>query len=147
MSKIADAILKQGTDPELIDVLDQIIGVLNNGRYQLRIIEEEPDFTNNEGEMLIQVSADSTTKKLWFFDGEGWNSVEFTGTGTVATSAIPTGTMFEFGGSTVPIGGYVFCDGTAYSRSAYATLFGVIGTDYGVGDGSTTFNVPDRRGR
>lgn len=43
--------------------------------------------------------------------------------------------------------GWQLCDGTALSRSTYSDLFGVVGTTYGVGDGSTTFNVPDLRGR
>jgi microcystin-dependent protein len=43
--------------------------------------------------------------------------------------------------------GYLLCDGAAVPRSTYATLFSVIGTDYGPGDGSTTFNVPDLVGR
>jgi microcystin-dependent protein len=43
--------------------------------------------------------------------------------------------------------GYLLCDGAAVSRSAYAALFAAIGTAYGVGDGSTTFNLPDLRGR
>lgn len=43
--------------------------------------------------------------------------------------------------------GYLLCDGSAYSRTQYAELFSVIGTTYGAGDGSTTFNVPDIRDR
>ncbi len=43
--------------------------------------------------------------------------------------------------------GFLFCDGSAVSRATYAALFVAIGTTYGVGDGSTTFNVPDMRGR
>jgi microcystin-dependent protein len=44
--------------------------------------------------------------------------------------------------------GWVLCDGTAYSRTVtYNTLFGVIGTNYGVGNGSTTFNVPNLKGK
>lgn len=39
------------------------------------------------------------------------------------------------------------CDGSAVSRTTYATLFTAIGTAYGTGDGSTTFNIPDLRGR
>jgi microcystin-dependent protein len=42
--------------------------------------------------------------------------------------------------------GWLYCDGTAYSRTTYAALFAAISTTYGPGDGSTTFNVPDRRG-
>ncbi len=52
----------------------------------------------------------------------------------------------SYGGSSAPTG-WLICDGTAISRSAYSTLFGVLGTTYGVGDGSTTFNLPDLRGR
>ena len=43
--------------------------------------------------------------------------------------------------------GYLICDGSAISRTTYADLFAVIGTIYGTGDGSTTFNLPDFRGR
>lgn len=43
--------------------------------------------------------------------------------------------------------GWQLCDGTALNRTTYSGLFAVIGTTYGVGDGSTTFNVPDMRGR
>jgi microcystin-dependent protein len=43
--------------------------------------------------------------------------------------------------------GWLFCDGSAVHRITYAALFAVIGTEYGSGDGSTTFNVPDLRGR
>ena len=45
-----------------------------------------------------------------------------------------------------PDSNFLECDGQAISRTTYATLFGKIGTDYGTGDGSTTFNLPDLRG-
>jgi len=57
-----------------------------------------------------------------------------------------TGTVLPFAGSTAPAG-WLLCDGSAASRATYANLFGVIGTTYGVGDGSTTFGLPDLRGR
>jgi microcystin-dependent protein len=59
---------------------------------------------------------------------------------------ISAGTIVPFAGSSVP-SGFILCDGSAVSRATYATLFGIIGTTYGPGDGSTTFNVPDLRGR
>lgn len=43
--------------------------------------------------------------------------------------------------------GFLWCDGSAVSRTTYADLYAVISTTYGVGDGSTTFNLPDARGR
>lgn len=64
----------------------------------------------------------------------------------VASPGVPTGSLFPFAGSAAPTG-YLLCDASAVSRTTYATLFGVIGTTYGSGDGSTTFNLPDLRGR
>lgn len=56
----------------------------------------------------------------------------------------PIGTISPFGGSVIP-SGYLLCNGQAVSRTNYAELFAVIGTAFGSGDGSTTFNVPDLR--
>jgi microcystin-dependent protein len=61
------------------------------------------------------------------------------------TSHIPAGVIMDFGGTSAPAG-FVACDGSAISRTIYADLFANIGTTWGVGDGSTTFNVPDLRG-
>lgn len=55
------------------------------------------------------------------------------------------GFIKPFAGNTVP-DGYLYCDGSAVSRTTYSELFAAIGTIYGAGDGSTTFNVPDLRG-
>lgn len=54
---------------------------------------------------------------------------------------VPTGTILAFGGVTAPRG-FLICDGSAVSRTTYANLFAVIGTRYGAGNGSTTFNLP-----
>lgn len=54
----------------------------------------------------------------------------------------PLGAIAAFGGDTAPTG-WLICDGSAVSRITYADLFAVIGTKYGSGDGSTTFNLPD----
>ena len=58
----------------------------------------------------------------------------------------PAGVVKEFAGSVAPEG-WLLCQGQAVSRTTYARLFAVIGQIYGGGDGSTTFNLPDRRGR
>lgn len=63
-----------------------------------------------------------------------------------SASATPSGVIMDFAGSTAPTG-YLLCDGTAYSRTTYSALYAAIGTTWGSGDGSTTFNVPDLRGR
>jgi microcystin-dependent protein len=59
---------------------------------------------------------------------------------------VPTGSVIPFAGSSAP-SGWLLCDGSAVSRTTYAALFAVIGTIYGAGNGSTTFNLPDLRGR
>lgn len=59
---------------------------------------------------------------------------------------IPAGAYLPFAGSTAPTG-WLLCAGQAVSRTTYAALFAVVGTTYGIGDGSTTFNLPDLRGR
>lgn len=58
----------------------------------------------------------------------------------------PAGIIMPFAGTVAPEN-YLFCDGSAVSRTTYATLFGVIGTTFGAGDGSSTFNLPDLSGR
>lgn len=67
------------------------------------------------------------------------------GSGGVSTAIVPTGAMLPYGGAAPPPTGYILCDGAAISRATFAELFAVIGTQYGVGDGSTTFNVPDMK--
>lgn len=59
---------------------------------------------------------------------------------------VPIGGIVQFGGSSAP-SNWVLCDGSAISRTTYADLFTALSTTYGAGDGSTTFNVPDLRGR
>jgi len=56
------------------------------------------------------------------------------------------GGILPYGGPSAPAG-YLLCNGAAVSRSTYAALFAIIGIAYGVGDGSTTFNLPDLRQR
>jgi microcystin-dependent protein len=65
---------------------------------------------------------------------------------TSASSGIPAGILAPFAGSTAP-DGWLLCDGSAISRTTYSSLFAVIAATYGAGDGSTTFTLPDLRGR
>lgn len=64
---------------------------------------------------------------------------------TAETGNIPAGAVQAFAMQTVP-SGWLECDGAAVSRTTYATLFAAIGTTFGAGDGTTTFNLPDLRG-
>jgi microcystin-dependent protein len=80
-------------------------------------------------------------------DGSSGDVLQTDGSGNLSfTPSVPAGSVMPYAGSTAP-SGWLLSYGQAISRSTYATLFAAIGTTYGVGDGATTFNVPDLRGR
>lgn len=62
----------------------------------------------------------------------------------LGTSLTPTAVVLPYAGVSAPVG-WLICNGNAISRTTYANLFAAIGTQYGSGDGSTTFNLPDYR--
>lgn len=64
----------------------------------------------------------------------------------VQEALVPAGSILPTGRSSSP-SGYLLCDGSAVNRTTYAALFAAISTTYGVGDGSTTFNLPNLQGR
>lgn len=64
--------------------------------------------------------------------------------GSTLYADMAVGSIIPFGGSVIPTC-FLLCDGSAISRTGYSDLFAVIGTTFGIGDGSTTFNLPDLR--
>jgi microcystin-dependent protein len=92
----------------------------------------------------------------WFENFDGPISVEFINDAVKVTPTITlddveghsveSGVITAYGGTTAPTGWHM-CDGSAISRTTFASLFAAIGTAFGTGDGSTTFNVPDLRQR
>lgn len=62
------------------------------------------------------------------------------------TYLVPTGAILPYGGATAPTN-FLLCDGSAVSRTTYVDLFTILSTNYGVGNGSTTFNLPNLQGR
>jgi microcystin-dependent protein len=87
--------------------------------------------------------------QTWAAQVDGVNAAErlnALASGIAGLSGVQTGTIHEYGGDTAPTG-YLMADGAAHSRATYAALFAVYGVKYGAGNGSTTFNVPDRRRR
>lgn len=84
-----------------------------------------------------EVPTTAKWNKLWS------NDADFD---TRISQAAPVGVINPYGGSTAPTG-WLICDGSAVSRTTYAALFAILGTTYGPGNGSTTFNLPDFKGK
>lgn len=74
------------------------------------------------------------------------NDSPITWTAFNSTAVIPTGAILPYVGTTAPAG-FELCNGAALSRAIYVDLYAVIGDSFGEGDGSTTFNLPDLRGK
>ncbi len=102
--------------------------------------EADPMFTSSIASGIIQEDIESWDAKSEF-DGE-FSSL----TGVPNSIFMPAGVINIFAGSVAP-DGYLICDGSEVSRTEYADLFAIIGTAYGEGDGSTTFNLPDLQSR
>jgi microcystin-dependent protein len=71
---------------------------------------------------------------------------DFDGANLTGIQGTETGSIIPWPKDTAPTG-FLLCNGSAVSRTTYADLFAVVGTTYGVGDGSSTFNVPDLQGK
>lgn len=71
---------------------------------------------------------------------------DYNGANLTGIQGVNTGIVIPWSSASIP-GGFLECDGSAASRTTYADLFAVIGTTYGAGDGSTTFNLPDLQGK
>ena len=72
----------------------------------------------------------------------GDSSTKIATTAFVAYNGTPSGSLLMWPTTSAPTG-YLLCNGTAVSRTTYAALFAVVGTTFGAGDGSTTFNLPN----
>lgn len=92
-------------------------------------------------------AAPSTAQVLLYPKADGlMYTKDDAGTERELQAGAPVGSVVAFAGTAAPTD-WLLCYGQAVSRTTYAALFAVISTTYGVGDGSTTFNLPDLRGR
>jgi microcystin-dependent protein len=125
--------------PEALDTLNELSAALNN----------DENFASTVISTITSASAyalSEVNNSLVHQDHVG-AKVEYNETSNrIVIDAGPTGMISPFAGSTSPTG-WLLCAGQNISRTTYANLFSVIGTTYGSGDGSTTFAVPDLRGR
>ena len=113
---------------------------------------ETPDGINKFGKGCIHLIEDNGTQKLWRFEHNG----DFNSAGDVCSSSgksINNSVQISelvgevaFFARTTPPSGWLKANGAAVSRTTYAVLFAAIGTTFGAGDGSSTFNLPDLRG-
>ena len=132
-----------------------------NERNSRRNIEDWMDFEHNKSTGRHKIPRGTTAQRDNITDwseGSLWINTDTTPnrlqiqTASQAPFAwtdagsLPPGVIVPYAGSSVP-DGWLLCNGQAVSRTTYAALFSVIGTQYGSGDGLTTFNVPDLCGR
>jgi len=135
-------------DPNQIWVGDTVQLVVNTGRLAVngnyRVVQIDVNLSDDGGEtvdLAVQVMPASLTARLDSYNSRIQNLERL---GYVPD--VPIGGMMFWPTSTPPTY-YMWADGSALSRTAYPTLFAAIGTTFGAGDGSTTFNLPDCRSR
>lgn len=104
-------------------------------------------YNASTGALKITIPATGSTGGSGTYTG--WN-ISVAGaigpTGSTGSGAAPAGSIEAFAGSSLPTN-YLWCNGAAVSRATYSGLFSAIGTTWGSGDGSTTFNLPNLAGR
>ena len=100
-------------------------------------------FSRNVVNNVSQLGVSIAGANIGNFTSAGWEGPV---TGALSgNGSVPVGTILDYAGSSAPKYWYL-CYGQAVSRTTYSALFAIIGTTYGSGDGSTTFNLPDLRG-
>jgi len=121
-----------GIDPTLFDnELNEIVTGLETALLKDGTNAATADL-NMGGNKLTNLAAGSSSS----------DAVTFSQLATLS----PAGSIVMYGGASAP-SGWLLCDGSAVSRAGYASLFAIVGTTFGVGDGATTFNLPDLRQR
>lgn len=136
------------------------------------IMTTKGDIITNDGSSITRLAVGATNTHVLQVDSTATNGIKWgqVATAGIADSAItsakiedgtivladlaaalqaflvPSGSISAYGGSSAPTG-WLLCDGTNVSRSTYSTLFGLLGTKYGAGDGSTTFGLPNLKGK
>lgn len=108
-------------------------GLLNSEKIETSVLDTDTTLAANSNS---KVPTQAAVKA--YVDGGGDISI--------TTKIVPTGSILPYAGTSAP-SYFLLCQGQAVSRTTYANLFAVTSTSYGVGDGSTTFNLPNLQGR
>ena len=116
--------------------------VINDGANTLQIFPASGDDLGAGVNTSTTLEA-GESKRFTAFDATNW---ELESNSAASSGGLPIGTLIDFAGTSAPTD-YLLCDGSAVNRTTYASLFSAIGETWGVGDGSTTFNIPDFRRR
>ena len=139
--------------PALLEKLSSLSTVATTGNYN--DLSGLPSINNRELKDNLSlddlgIKQDYNAGDIEFSDGETlqdkYNNSTLCNTAYILDD-LPIGAQFAYSSVTNIPEGCLVCNGSAVSRTDYSELFAVIGTTYGAGDGSTTFNLPDKRGR
>lgn len=118
--------------------MSDLIAVMDTGSVVKRLTQAQIDALTSAQKPAGLVVYNTTASRLQESNGSTFVDL--------VLMASPVGEVKVFAGASAP-SGYLLCDGAAVSRATYAALYAVVGTTYGVGDGSTTFNLPNLKGR
>ena len=121
--------------PDFTGTVDSAGDIVMGGTGALKL----PNGTNAQRPTAAtgQIRFNTTSTEFEGYNGSSWGEL---------AAGVPVGTILTFGASTPP-SGFLECNGSAISRSTYASLFSILSTTHGAGDGSSTFNLPDLRGQ
>lgn len=156
-NKIVNIVLNK-KDVELNNVdntadLDKPISAATKKALNNKVDKEEGkglstnDYTNEDKAKLIPTGG--TTGQVLAKKSDADNNVEWvnqTGEGSATGDTLPVGSIMPYPKATAPEN-WLVCDGSELDRTEYNHLFAIIGTTFGEGDGSTTFNLPNLKGR
>lgn len=123
------------------------LGTVSAGIWKILKFEDALTLTHNATSLILPGGTSILTVAgdigVFISEGSGnWRCVSYTSAGRDA----PCGLVAPYAGTAAP-SGWLLCFGQAVSRTTYAGLFATLSTTYGVGDGASTFNLPDLRGR
>jgi microcystin-dependent protein len=148
-SQSADLFQVRNNTPTVLVKVDSA-GHLTSPNFQRGTGAPNSAVTGSIGDIYQQIDG-AAGATLWIKESgnntnTGWNASGTTSAGLILGGGqCPTGTLVEYGGGSLP-NGWLWCDGSIISRATFSGLFAAIGTTWGPGDGSTTFQLPDKRG-